>query len=123
MSNETKIIPGAIGWSPDFEGNTAGAHVCTEKHTKYQPPRRDWCCPRCGAKAPAFHIDLGDVASEECKLLHEVDTVVCDGKGERGCPGSYAATGFAFAVYAAKEKHLVPCARCDGTGFVKRMIR
>ena len=89
--------------------------ACFAKHTRPQIPDSDWRCPKCGATAnddKAFIIEeINDRASENCGLLHENDEISC-----WNC--KYYTTGKKLAAAYAKQKALVPCPACKGTGYV-----
>lgn len=88
--------------------------TCTTKHTKYQPTDEEWKCPKCGAPSGDFYID--ESASEEaseCPKLHDLDFLRCANCG-------HTDDGKPFAVRIQKQKALVPCPHCKGSGMVKR---
>ena len=89
--------------------------ACRAKHTRLQIPDADWRCPKCGAAADdnnAFIIEkVDEYALEYCGLLHEKDDLLCWNCGT-------ATTGKKLAAAYAKQKALVPCPACKGTGYV-----
>jgi Zn finger protein HypA/HybF involved in hydrogenase expression len=87
--------------------------LCEEKHTKYQPTDEEWKCPKCGAGADDFTIDLflESVGSDDCELLHERDPILCT-----SC--EHCMTGKRFITGLLKKKNLVTCPHCKGTGLV-----
>lgn len=99
---------------------------CFAKHTKWQPSKSDWRCPKCGVDAAGrdktgqdtrtmgFVIEQSAVgADEECAQLHENDEIHCDHCG-------YTATGAGYAKSRMKTAKLVRCAHCKGTGLVPK---
>jgi hypothetical protein len=88
--------------------------TCTARHTKYQPVAAEWKCPSCGG-TDTLYID--ETAGDwECPALHVDDYIRCD-----VCDtDKYDDTGAAFVKRILKEKSMVPCACCKGTGFVPK---
>ena len=84
--------------------------TCPEKHTKYQPARKEYVCPKCKHSGEDFYVD-----SEffECSLVHDQDIVVCD-----NCQHGQSAKS--FAAMAAKKRNLVKCPTCKGHGLVPK---
>jgi len=59
---------------------------CREKHTRWQPTDKEFCCPACKAQAGDFFID--ESASDEdengdliCEKLHVNDYMYCNSCG------------------------------------------
>ena len=90
--------------------------TCQAKHTKYQPDDSEWNCPKCGSKLDEgmFILEEWDEdADEDCKLLHDNDTIRC-----HACENEW--TGKSLAAAFVKKNNLVKCPHCKGTGMVKR---
>lgn len=86
---------------------------CHGKHTKYQPTEDEFRCPRCGAEVGIFVVqETEGGANLDCELNHPGDSLGCDKCG-------YGTSGRAFAARVQREKGLVPCQHCKGTGLVK----
>lgn len=85
---------------------------CESKHTKYQPSGKEFCCPKCGAKAGDFCIDEG-FGDDDCEDLHEDDYLRCYECG-------YEVSGRNFAASVVKKNNLVKCPCCRGAGYVPK---
>ena len=96
------------------EGDNFPMSTCAAKHTFYQPTDEEWRCPKCGATNDGFVIDESDPdVLETCGLLHSADMLrcfYCDWSG----------SGRTFVNKLAKEKNLVVCPTCEGTGHVSK---
>lgn len=93
--------------------------TCAAKHTKAQIPAKQWRCPRCGVGATiGMHGDgwiideMPELADPDCALLHEGDLLAC-----ADCGASMS--GKAFAARYIKQRGLVKCPTCKGSGHVK----
>lgn len=86
--------------------------VCTVKHTYYQPTDTEWVCPKCKTKPPdGWCVEAHEAEALDCELLHESDFMVC-----YECNHSSKASTWAARV--AKQRGLVKCECCRGTGLV-----
>jgi len=86
---------------------------CTAKHTKYQPTDDEWKCPQCGWAEHFYIQEPAEFSSDDCGQLHVNDELGCDNCG-------YGISGKAFASRLQKQKNLVTCPCCKGTGLVKK---
>lgn len=105
--------------------------ICSVKHAKPNVPMEDWKCPKCGTgttylvrkynpETKSYYEDLeqGFVVEEsaegawECELLHEEDELYCF------CCNT-ATSGKKYAAWYRKQKDLIPCPHCKGTGLIK----
>ncbi|KKW13149.1 MAG: hypothetical protein UY48_C0004G0024 [Candidatus Gottesmanbacteria bacterium GW2011_GWB1_49_7] len=85
---------------------------CLRKHTKYQPTDNEWpSCPKCGGRV-ILNSDFMDL-TDDCDLLHVDDDIICE-ECEYGL-----GSGRSFANKLQKQKHLIPCPHCNGTGLIK----
>ena len=87
---------------------------CPAKHTKYQPADEEWRCPKCSAtSAEGWTIyDQDGTQIDGCEKLHNADLLYCE-----QC--SHSETGQVFASRIARQKQLIPCPHCKGTGLLK----
>lgn len=87
---------------------------CPATHTVPDIPIEDWKCPECGAKNhEGFLIAESDPkAGDECEALHNKDEIRC-----YQC--KFTATGEHYANWHRKQKKLVVCPCCDGTGVMQ----
>jgi DNA-directed RNA polymerase subunit RPC12/RpoP len=86
---------------------------CGEKHTKYQPTSAEFRCPKCGATPKdkdSFVVE--ESPNFECDLTHDDDLNHCFACG-------YSVSGRQFAAKVARDKGLVRCEHCKGSGLVK----
>lgn len=91
---------------------------CKVKPTKFQPSSEEFKCPRCGSKAGYFCIDESE-CDYDCPKLHEKDYIKCYGTiDDELC--DYDTNGKAFVAKLLKQKNLVDCEHCKGTGKVKK---
>ena len=96
--------------------------ACLAKHTKYQPTKEEFKCPRCGVGPPdGLCVDnpSGD-AADDCDLLHVDDDLRCYGENKNGYSCNYVVAATSFAKMIVKKNNLVPCPACKGTGHVKK---
>lgn len=96
------------GVEPEVQNALAN---CQVKHTKYQPTTAEFCCPQCKAEAVDFP-KVGLPECFDCPALHASDYLLCT-----KC--DYTESGSRFVHRIVKQKNLVTCKHCKGTGLVK----
>ena len=84
---------------------------CAVVHTKYQPTEEEWKCPKCGVGSSLFYIEDPADKTDDCDLLHNDDGLYC-----HGC--DYGISGKTFDAKIQKQRNLVSCLHCKGTGLV-----
>lgn len=91
--------------------------ACLAKHVTFEPPAKEWVCPKCRAKAGDFCVDeLQEDADWECPLLHPDDYIKCMKCG-------FETSGRSFSARIKKKLNMVPCPACKGKGHVKAKRR
>lgn len=83
---------------------------CIGSHTKYQPRKGEWKCPKCGSDNWIIE-EPSDLSGSDCELLHEDDELVC-----LDC--SHGRSGKTFAAKLQKAANMVTCPHCNGSGLV-----
>jgi len=87
---------------------------CIAKHTMYQPTDEEWKCPKCGSGDEHFDIqEPAEFSSDDCVQLHVNDELSCYNCG-------YGISGKEFASRLQKQKNLVTCPCCKGSGLVPK---
>jgi hypothetical protein len=85
---------------------------CQGKHTTWDPPEKEFSCPKCGAKCGDFFIEeKGILADDDCGKLHVDDYCICNTCG-------FGITGQKFVANEMRKRDLVKCPCCQGAGAV-----
>jgi len=86
---------------------------CAGKHTSYDPPLTEFCCPKCQKGNGYWYVEEchDDKADEGCPKLHVLDQLICSecGHGE---------SGKVFSARIMEAKNRVKCPTCKGRGHV-----
>lgn len=90
--------------------------ACPARHTKPKIPDDEFICPKCGLGpigGGLLILEDAEDADSDCPDLHNDAFVNCENCG-------YGATGKAYAKWYAKQRNLIACPTCSGTGFIRK---